>query len=327
MILGKRITIDDVHNLCGLFRLSSAAITPLKERNRCVYNIRSHGREYILKVFDAADRSQDEIQGEIDFARICLQSGIHTYKPLHSIHDVALETLVLADGSPVYAFAYEKVIGYEVPESADAYQQFTPRMLFDWGQLTGRLHTLSDQLTIRGQSLNRPHWQAVNDLDYGRYIPISDHAIQTVFREITEQVQAFERTSSNYGLIHGDLHYGNFLITDTGLAVLDLDSSVYHHYAADIAITLYSLLPYPRYRQAERSAFAKTFFQHFLEGYATARSLPSDELDKIPHLMRLEDMANYIALYRHWDMDHLSKRQKRILMRNRYHILHGIPLY
>lgn len=326
-VLGDIITSSDVMKLCNIFKINPSNIETLKKSNRCVYEVSYNDKKFILKVFNAHERKQDEIQGEIDFVLACIKENIETYLPIKSINNVALEQCNLSQGQSAFAFMYEKVEGFEVEEDADAFKEFTPKMLENWGRLLGKIHTVSNKFTTKKISFSRPKWYEVSDLDFNRFLPEDDKIINNIFDKLTKRIKSLPKSDKNYGLVHGDLHYGNFLITNSGLAVLDFDSSSYYYYAADIAIALYSLLPYPRYRRKERKKFAETFFKHFLNGYLKEYALPEKELDNIPLFLECEDMANYIALYRHWDMNNLTKNQKRILKRNRYHIINRIPLY
>jgi len=314
-----------IKKFCELFSIKPHEIKTLKNSTRCVFQINYDDKSYILKLFDSTDRIKEEIQGEIDFSKACIEAGVSTYDALFSVNEKTIEELPVDEGRLAYGFAYEMIDGIEIEESNDAFQEFTNEMLFDWGKLMGKIHRVSREFTSAGRKFSRLQWDETDTIDYNKYLPESEEKLRDVFKNTISEISSIPKDDGNFGLTHGDLHYGNFFINDTGLSVIDFDSSSYFYYVADIAIPLYSVLPYPRYRRVERKEFAEKYLYNFLKGYYTEYSLPKEDLKKIPLFLKYEDMANFLALYRHWDLNNLSKGQKRVMRRNHYHITSEIP--
>jgi Ser/Thr protein kinase RdoA (MazF antagonist) len=65
-------------------------------------------------------------------------------------------------------------------------------------------------------------------------------AIQTNFQsnllQLCATMQAIGYAAEDYGLIHSDLHWGNWLHTEQGLVPIDFDETAYGHYLLDLAV-------------------------------------------------------------------------------------------
>ncbi|HPE68856.1 MAG TPA: phosphotransferase [Thermotogota bacterium] len=327
----KKILTDLVRQellleFCQLFSVFPRSITPLKQHTRCVYEVWDGSVTYILKLFDSLDRERSEIQGELDFMRACSQGGVVTCEPLFSRNARMLESLPLDAERFAHGFVYPRLAGVEIEEDENAFREFTPELLFKWGELLGTIHRISRELAQNETHLSRLKWDEMETINHQQCIPASKSTIHKVFQETIREIHAIPREKGNFGLVHGDLHYGNFFLHDNYLSVIDFDSSCYFYYVADIAIPLYSVLPYPRTRREERTQFAKQYLTHFLQGYRTQTFLDKEQEELIPLFLHYEDMANFIALYRHWDFERLSPQQKKVLERNSYHIENRIPI-
>lgn len=68
-----------------------------------------------------------------------------------------------------------------------------------------------------------------------------------------------------YGLIHQDLHPGNFLFAGDEVRVIDFEACGWGHYAYDMAVTIQYMQDYPNCHILENA---------MLEGYQTIRPLP-----------------------------------------------------
>lgn len=82
---------------------------------------------------------------------------------------------------------------------------------------------------------------------------------------IRDQIAALGTTPDRFGLIHTDLHHGNYLFRNGAVCAIDFDDSGFEHYVYDPAVTLWALRRHPRYAALRDSLLA---------GYAAERPLP-----------------------------------------------------
>ena len=113
-------------------------------------------------------------------------------------------------------------------------------------------------------------------------VSIADAAL---FAEALEIVQATMRQleeTGAFGVIHGDLHYENFLFHHSEARAIDFDDCGWGFHLYDLAVTLWELAGRPRYDELREA---------LLEGYAQVRPLPNDHathLDALFILRRLQ---------------------------------------
>jgi Ser/Thr protein kinase RdoA (MazF antagonist) len=111
-----------------------------------------------------------------------------------------------------------------------------------------------------------------------RLNPVHTAFLQTINETVSAYLRRYPRNSATFGLIHYDLHVGNFLFHDTIANMLDFDECGYGYYLFDLAHLLFDFIGDPRY-----DAFKNTA----TEQYAEARSM-----DRIPDV----DLDMFLAL-------------------------------
>lgn len=99
----------------------------------------------------------------------------------------------------------------------------------------------------------------------------------------------------NYGLVHFDVHTGNFFVHHNDIYIYDFDDSQYAYFAADIAIVMFYFAGRcPRDRN--REDFIREFYLDFMEGYNSQYHLSKSELNKIPIFLKQRELILYAAV-------------------------------
>jgi len=87
--------------------------------------------------------------------------------------------------------------------------------------------------------------------------------------------ESLPKNESNFGLIHGDVHQGNFHIDEQGsLTLFDFDDCVYHWFLYDIAVVLFAV--------EEFKLDPGFVFDSFFQGYTQENHLSTEELKRLP---------------------------------------------
>jgi Ser/Thr protein kinase RdoA (MazF antagonist) len=134
------------------------------------------------------------------------------------------------------------------------------------GSLVGRLHQQSAHWTTP-RGFTRPTrnaayfenallalWPAVGD---GRISSQDYSTLQTSISWLTGEVRSLSSTRTTFGLLHGDLHRGNFLIHRAKIRLIDFSMSGFGHYAYDLGTCLSNI------RTAHHAAFLENYTQYF----------------------------------------------------------------
>ena len=115
---------------------------------------------------------------------------------------------------------------------------------------------------------------------------------------LIQELQLLPKPSADYGMIHEDLHYANFLIqADGNVTIIDFDDCSYGWYAMDIAMALFDVLVlYNASSEEESQRFAREFLSSYLKGYRLEKDLPLFLQCQIPKFLKLKELCIYADL-------------------------------
>ncbi len=312
-------------------RFQVEVVAPLDSwvENR-VYECIQNGKPVILKIAPCSRTSRVELEGEFEFTRFLAAHNIPVAQPLPSPTG---EWIVSLDGGPpgeFLAYLVEKTPGTVLPDEDEIHLpgDKLDHLLVEWGRLTGRLHRVARSYHPSHPKYKRMEWDEEHTVwDVDRHLPVNQAIVKEKVRSLFKKFQALPKNESSYGLVHADLHHGNFSIDEGGhLTLFDFGACMYSWYILDIAIALYNALPYPPARVDERRAFAPRFLQPFLQGYLSENYLEPEWLALIPDFLKYEYMASYILYHQAWDLNNLSEKRAALLQRYRYDIENDTPL-
>ncbi len=189
----------------------------------------------------------------------------------------------------------------------------TPARLERVGRFMGRMHRHAAAF-VPPAGFTRPRWDwerlfgAASVLDPARGNPVFDAAGRDVFaalaRHADEVMRALGQGPQVFGLIHSDLHQGNYLFQGRDVHAIDFDECGFGHYLFDIAVTLFAL----RRREDYGSLRAA-----FLQGYRREHALTERDEGYLETFLalRVVDFVNWIISWpspddRPWGRAYLS---------------------
>jgi len=149
------------------------------------------------------------------------------------------------------------------------------------GQMSGKMHTLSAKYS----GLPRKHLLEEDFLDASVLSTDKSHDWTLLLQrhsELISWLKSLPKTSSCYGIIHGDINRGNFFVDDNGsMTLFDFDDCCTAWYGYDIASTIYyAVLDSSNgiYLEPMSKEYTENFVNHFLKGYQEeARDLVVDQ--------------------------------------------------
>jgi len=289
-----------------------------------VFEYQRQGIPYILRIAHCSHRSLELTKGEIDWIHYLYDHGVPVSKAIPSTHDNLVETIEIND-EVFFVTSFMKAEG-KVPDES----QFSsdPISLQKLGQLTGRIHALSKKYEPKNKTIRRYDWHENNYLLKRKlYIPDSQSAVHNKCTELMTTLHSLPKENDSYGLIHGDLNYGNFSISTSGkITVFDFDECEYGWFMSDIAIQLYYATYIHLGSQKKKDEVADFFMQHYWRAYEQENSLDSFWLDQIPLFLKLREFLVYIGSYRSFDLSELNDFAKRFLDEARTRIELGDPV-
>lgn len=260
-----------------------------------VYQFSAQGVPYILRLTPPGGGIDPRDMASIlDFMRHLAEGGLTVPRPLASQHNRLVEEIT-ADENTWLATAVQKAPG--VRAETLAFEAWDDKRLNLLGQLTGRLHRLSQGYQPSPGVAPRPEWdQLTNNFNRPEEMPTAEEDILRRREDALQKIARLPKSAPTFGMIHADLQFANFFIdtqTDT-LTLFDFDDCCYGWYLMDIALPLLDMLVL--YPGQDRAAFARRFMEQFMRGYGLEREIPPEHLAKLPQFLKLLEIGLYLQV-------------------------------
>ncbi len=273
-----------------------------------IYEFEHDSRAYILRIAHNSRRSESLILGEVDWINYLAEGGVSVAKAVPSESGKLVEAIEDQRGGVFLVTAFVKAQG-QAP-----WDLWTPKLYESYGEIIGRIHTLSKSYQPSQAAWKRPDWD--NDLFafVDRYLPESESLAREKYEDVCSHVNSLVKDREAYGLTHQDAHGNNFFVDETGrITLFDFDECAYNWFINDIAMALFYIV-----QDAEDwSLFTQEFLSHFLRGYVQACPLDSTWLKEIPHFLKIREIELYAVMHRDFDVKNIDDEWCARFMRNR----------
>ncbi len=179
------------------------------------------------------------------------------------------------------------------PVKEDVNEEF----LKEYGRVIARMHVLAKTY----KPLNkRAEWDEDKLFEIAhKYLPEESKGLMRSFEILKERLSNYPKDKDSYGLIHTDMHMGNFFISgDNVFEVFDFDDSAYKWFISDIAIVLFYVIWF------DSDNFEKIDFimKHFMSGYREVNQLPDFWFEVFDEFLKLRRLVLSLVIYRSFDM-------------------------
>jgi amicoumacin kinase len=255
---------------------------------------RPEGR-FVVRITEATRRSFTEVEAETSWVRALGESGVSVARPLISRTGRLVERL---DGtaSTFFAAAFQWLPGSGV--SPLQWRGAGPTLWSRWAEAVARLHVTAQTLPPCAGPARR--WD--NDpLLESMYSGLPRHVADE--RDcVLEWIAGLDEPSGIFGVVHGDLHGRNVRLLRRSLHIFDFDDACRHWATYDLAVVLQWAF------QTDGDPEYEGAFRSLVEGYAAVHPLTSVWFDRIPGLIRLRRLLDYVQLRDSLDMVVPSER-------------------
>ena len=239
--------------------------------------------------------------------------GAFVPEPLPSQNGDLVEVIPSPDGNWL-AVAFTRAEGILSEElSLDQWDDGQFQVL---GKSIGKMHAIA-----RGYALSKemtyPDWKNGGNL--------FSHELQNAFglKEkqsfVLEQIRSLRKTADAYGLIHCDLHFGNFFldVPEQKITLIDFDDCAYGWFVMDIAVLLFDVLVL--HTGSGKKEYGRHFLRNFLTGYLTENPLSHFWLEQLPLFLKLLEINVYDMVASsdpdkadEWVMKFMTGRKERL---------------
>jgi amicoumacin kinase len=231
-------TKEILAEVCCRFEINIDALEKLDGFESYIYSCEHHGKACILRIGHSSHRDGNAVQGEADFIDYLGANGIHVGRPVHDANGNLVEVIPAEEGSFV-AVVFEKV--QRGSASAEDWKDGT--LMHTLGRMVGSMHELAKDFQPSEECFRRLDWEDDNTI----MIEIIRNGLSAKEADlVASQVQALltkvrelPKGRDHYGLIHFDVHGGNFFVQDGEVHLFDFDDCMYSWFANDIAMVFY----------------------------------------------------------------------------------------
>lgn len=265
-----------------------------------VYEVRKEDRPYMLRMTHSTHRSKEQVLAELEWVNDLHARGLHVSKNHISLQGELVEEIPLQNGT-FFVCLFDKAPGVSAYELKD---EFTSEHIEAWGEITAKFHLAASEYKVLNGT--RHAWHEDNLIEIEKWIDVqADKALVHLNKKVVQELRNLPTTQDVYGIIHSDIHQGNFFIHGKELHVFDFDDTMYFHYIHDVSIPLYYTV-WAKYRNEPlevRTEKGMEFFHHFLRGYTRIRPLEKAWLERIPLYLTLRDLTLYAVFHQKVDFE------------------------
>ncbi len=287
--MSREIKADHLRKIAERYNTHPDEMVHVGGFENSVYSFSQNGTELFLRIGSADHMTFELVKAEIDWVLYLVENGVPAVHPVASANELFVERVNTGDA--LYnVVAFEKARGEHVDHGNPG--AWDDAMIRDWGRTIGRMHSLADGF----QAGTYRRYEFRPDLDSHMYSKESKE-VSDYINSLFGKLRALRKTRESYGLVHSDIHTGNFLVTDNRIsAILDFDRSCYKWFVSELAVALY----YPLYLTSIRSdpgaqeEFVSRFVPLFLEGYENERKMPLEWLDHLEMFIRVREVILFM---------------------------------
>ncbi|UII57180.1 phosphotransferase [Cytobacillus spongiae] len=256
-----------------------------------VFEVYQDDQPFVMRVTHSTHRDEADLISELDWLMYLHDKGLNVPQTYPSRQTKFVESKIVEDGSIFYASLFSKVPGAMVSINSS---EFNEDLFFLWGKTIGAMHKVTKDYVPAEQIKKRPEWVEEDLLNIDKHIPVNEVVVVENTKKLIHELKGLPVNDRNYGLIHSDVHTGNFFLDHDQIYVFDFDDCGYHWYSSDIAIPLYYSVLYKKVD--DKSEFASKFMSAFLKGYNEEYTLSPNFNNELPLLLRLRDVVLYAVL-------------------------------
>jgi Ser/Thr protein kinase RdoA (MazF antagonist) len=267
-----------------------------------IYQSRLTDQDVILRITHKSHRLKSELEAELDFVNFLALNGVQVAQPYPSSNGNLVETLF--SESNYCASVFQKAEGASPRQP----EEFSAELLRDWGALLGKMHRLTKKYRPKNALQRKPWQEDAGFLLISRNIAPTDDIAYRRFIECKEWIASLDKNTETYGLIHCDLHHGNFFVHKGTLTAFDFDDSAYHYFVYDFSAIMCGLIAF--YERQSAVFDYRATLDCLLQGYERENLLAPIWQERIPMFIEWRWVVLYHWLSARLKTEHFSTEKK-----------------
>ena len=268
-----------VEQLLERYGLAGASATPLHSYNNHVYCVETADQQrYSLRICGFPQMKRRTMEDEMTWLAFVAQRNPRLApKPIANVQGELVTSITTAKGERLSClFAWVEGMVLRDP--------LTPTVLHKMGRSVAALHNIAREFPFsdassdfrNGYRYDQSLMVSHRDWIAKRRDAIGAQRVVLLDRAIDYVVAAMDRistTHTNYGVIHADLSFGNLLVQDGEIYIIDFEQLGRGHFLYDLAVLHAEL--------ANDSTNFATLWASFVAGYEEVAPLPFREASEL----------------------------------------------
>ena len=236
----KPVPAEVLHTLARSFAFDPTALQQIGggriDSDGVVYAAGEENRKRVLKITHH-DRSETHalpfaLERTRFFAYLGA-NGVPVTNPQPSASGKLIESCLVGDD---HFLAYNYPFLRGTPLKADLWDD---ALLQSWGALIGKTHRLTKDYEMDQTLATAMNWE----FEVASFVArCPDEEIKEVWWMLRNEIRSVGQSKDIYGMVHNDPHMENLLLDEGRLSLIDLDVSLGHFFACDLAIAIQSVL-------------------------------------------------------------------------------------
>ena len=252
-------------------------------------------------------KTYEEQLEEVTYTNFLYENGLDVPPILPSLQGNLVEKLTL--DKEVFTVLYKAAAGVHLPK-----YEWNSNIFKKLGKQIGKLHRISKSFEKTKPAKHINDWYRNEEYNFLKYIPQEETAIREIASDVLTSIKELQKSTSNYGLIHGDLWLENILVEDnSNLTMIDFQDCEKHFYIFDLAVPIYSAIEYSFTGNGNIADYEYSITKALFEGYQEENELPTEMIDKFPLFIKLKEIFEYSLMHMYWDKEELTEEQVRIM--------------
>lgn len=270
-----------------------------------MYQCNAEQGNYFVRITNY--KTYEEQLEEVTYTNFLYQKGFGVPPIIPSLKGNLVEKITLE--KDLFTVVYKAAPGIHLPRN-----EWNSNVFKNLGQQIGKLHRISKDFE-RIQPVNHINdWYENEEYNFLNYIPKEETTIREIASAVLTSIKELPKSTSNYGLIHGDLWLENILVeNDINLTMIDFQDCEKHFYIFDLAVPVYSAIEYSFAGNGNIVDYENSITKAILDGYREENELPEEMIDKLPLFIKLKEIFEYSLMHMYWNKEELTEDQVRIM--------------
>ncbi|MHA2388118.1 MAG: phosphotransferase enzyme family protein [Candidatus Hodarchaeales archaeon] len=272
--------------------------------NNFIYEFHQDGKEFILR--GGTRHTEELVQAEIEWILFIDKEKVKVSIPIRSTNGKYLEQ-VNHNGKTFNVVVFEKAPGQKVDLKNP--EEWNEKFWENMGKVLGKLHHASIQYNQSEPKFRRPMYYEDEYIELLSILdPKQDEKIIQKVKSMIKQFDLLSKEPTDFGVIHYDLHTGNFHKNGDDIIIFDWDDSHYFFFMYDLAATFHETIwnnPLDK-----RQEFANSFIPAVWKGYSTVYPLDRKWLSLLPQFFKWREFQIYVYTTKECTNSNISEKER-----------------